>query len=102
MVSMLNRACPIYRSGLSYDDFEIDVSNWDINSNLNLGKPVPKLNFIDFSYTNNSAAPYFSVILSVDDLPIITNGVIEIDYDNDLLFFINETNPVKGVLLGWV
>tara|TARA_B100002051_G_scaffold206630_1_gene197542 strand:+ start:2217 stop:3332 length:1116 start_codon:yes stop_codon:yes gene_type:complete len=84
---------------LSYDDFEIDVSNWNINSNLNLGQPVPKLSFIDFNYTNNSAAPYLSVILSVDDLPIMTKGIIEIDYDNDLLFFVNETNPSKGDLL---
>ncbi len=84
---------------LSYDDFEIDVSNWDINSILNLGQPIPKLNFLDFNYTNNSASPYLSVLLSVDNLPIITKGLIEINYDNDLLFFINETFPNKGVLL---
>ena len=84
---------------LSYDDFEIDVSNWNIDSSLSLGPPVPKLSFTDFNYTNNSAAPYFSVILSVDDLPIMTKGIIEFDYDNDLLFFINETNPSKGDLL---
>ena len=84
---------------LSYDNFDIDVSNWNINSTFYLGQLVPKLYFSDFSYTNDLSSPYLSVLLYVNDLPIATKGEIDIVYDSDLLFFINETSPNKGTLL---
>ena len=84
---------------LSYDDFEVDVSNWDVSSTFYLGQDIPSLYFTDFSYSNDLSSPYLSVLLYVDNLPIVTKGVIDIEYDNNLLFFVNETNPNKGNLI---
>ena len=84
---------------LSYDDFDIDVSDWDIGSVFYLGQAIPELYFSNLNYTNELSSPYLSMFLSVDNLPVMTKGVINIEYDHELLFFINETNPTKGNLI---
>tara|TARA_B100000131_G_scaffold228188_1_gene219901 strand:- start:6441 stop:7565 length:1125 start_codon:yes stop_codon:yes gene_type:complete len=85
---------------ISYDNFNIDLSDWNINPVFYLGQPIPKIYFSNINYNiDEPASPYLSMFLSVENLPLSTEGEINIDYDESMMFFINETNPEKGGLI---
>ena len=82
---------------ISYQDFDIDLNEWQIDSPVIIGPEIPSLIFNDLSYEDGIV----KVTLYGNNLPLLTQSDIIINYNSDIFNFssINELNPSAVDLL---
>ena len=80
---------------LSYD-FDANIDDWYIEG-IVIGKPIPQIYLDNFIY--NEITGLISMDLVVIDLPKLTDAQISINYDNNVLAFIDESIPDPGNLI---
>lgn len=93
MDQILSSDFPEYECGLLTAD--TNCEDWSIR-NLSIGAPIPDIHFDDFIFTDAR----LSMSLNVSDLPKATSSQITIEYDSNILNFINYNSPIKGSLTG--
>lgn len=82
---------------ISYQGFDINLNEWQVESPLIIGPEIPSLDFNNLSYDNGVV----KVTLDGNNLPRLTESDIIINYNTDIFNFssINEINPLAAELL---
>ena len=80
---------------LSYD-FDVDIDDWYIED-IVIGKPIPQIYLDNFIYDEDIGLLTMDMV--VIDFPKLTDAQISVDYDSDVLAFINESIPDPGNLI---
>ncbi|MAV64200.1 MAG: hypothetical protein CMG00_03295 [Candidatus Marinimicrobia bacterium] len=73
---------------ISYEGDDINFNNWIIQTPITVGASVPELSFSNIVYDFEEST--LEVDLNVKNLPKITESEIIIDYDSEVLSFIDD------------